>query len=481
MPETITRSSWSRKKKIVGVVASLSAGVIALGGSFSAGYALPGMGPLAEQSEIAADALGYVLPEGRAQPVTPSGPERIRTCSVSSLFEAPALGTFAGLVTDPRTGEVLFSRNDDVEVTPASVAKLVTGAAALITLGPDTRFETTVVESGEPSRVVLVGGGDATLSSLRNGVESVYLGAPKISTLAEQTIATLGASLPEGEAVAISEVVLDLTLWDTEEIWDSSWLPDARANGFISQVTPLQVDGDRQDPSSAVSRRSDDAADRAARAFIDALRAAGNTVRNVTVTRGQAEPGARVLATVHSQPVMDLVTYMLKESDNTLAEMLGRHVSLAVGLGGGQETLNQALAGSLATRGMPVDEISLQDGSGLSNLNRVKPAYITALLGEIYRSETSLGKVRAGLPVAGGDGSLKDRFTGENSLAAGRVFAKTGSITGVRSLAGFVTAQDGSELGFAFFAMGDVGDDTKIALDDVVTGVYICGENLANF
>jgi D-alanyl-D-alanine carboxypeptidase/D-alanyl-D-alanine-endopeptidase (penicillin-binding protein 4) len=396
-------------------------------------------------------------------------------------MESLSLGTFAGTVTDPRTGEVLFSRNDDLGVTPASVVKLVTGAAALITLGPDTRLETTVVESADPTRVVLVGGGDATLSSLPKGVESVYLGAPKISTLAEQTIAALAASSPEGEPVAISEVVLDLSLWDTEEIWDSSWLPDARSNGFISQVTPLQVDGDREDPKSFVSRRSDDAADRAARAFIDALRVAGNTVRNVTVTRGQAEPGARVLAAVQSQPVVGLVTYMLKESDNTLAEMLGRHVSLAVGLGGGQDTLNQALAGSLVSRGIPIEEISLQDGSGLSNLNRVKPAYIAVLLGEIYRSETSLGKVRDGLPVAGADGSLKDRFTGENSIAAGRVFAKTGSIKGVRSLAGFVTAQDGAELGFAFFAMGEVGDETKVALDDLVTGVYSCGENLANF
>jgi D-alanyl-D-alanine carboxypeptidase/D-alanyl-D-alanine-endopeptidase (penicillin-binding protein 4) len=76
---------------------------------------------------------------------------------------------------------------------------------------------------------------------------------------------------------------------------------------------------------------------------------------------------------------------------------------------------------------------------------------------------------------------LKDRFTASTSPAAGRVFAKTGSIQGVRSLAGFISSAEGADLAFAFFSLGEVGDPTRDALDNLVTGVYSCGGNLANF
>ena len=480
---TVRNAPWSVRKRVIVIAAIVSAVAVAIGASFGAGYALAGSGVASiDDLELGVvDQETMVIADGRATPTVGAQPLRIRTCSLDSLVSDPQLATFAGIVVDPLSGDVLFSRNDDVGVAPASVLKLVTAAAAMTTLGPDTRFETRVVTGVEPGVVVLVGGGDATLSSLGAGAESVYQGAPKISDLAAQTVASLAATLPEDERVTITEVVVDVSLWDSSDQWDSSWASDARAKGFISQVTPLQVDGDRQNPVATVSRRSDNAADRAARAFVDALRAAGNTARFVTVSTGTADPGATVLATVQSQPVSVLVNYMVKESDNTLSEMLARHVSLAVGLGATAESLNQALAGTLASRGLPLEEISIRDGSGLSNLNRVEPRYVARLLTEIYRSEGTLQRVREGLAVAGADGSLRDRFTGANASASGRVFAKTGSIQGVRSLAGFVSAADGSDLAFAFFSMGEVGDPTKTAIETAVTGVYACGENLANF
>ena len=118
---------------------------------------------------------------------------------------------------------------------------------------------------------------------------------------------------------------------------------------------------------------------------------------------------------------------------------------------------------------------------GLSPENLVTPWYVGQLLVEAYRSETELSLIPDALPLAGVDGSLDDRFTGANAIAQAQVRAKTGSITGVRSLAGFVTGEDGADLVFAFFAGGDVGDAAKMAIDSVVTGVYSCGSNLADF
>ena len=83
--------------------------------------------------------------------------------------------------------------------------------------------------------------------------------------------------------------------------------------------------------------------------------------------------------------------------------------------------------------------------------------------------------------MAGVDGSLDNRFFGDNAIAQSEVRAKTGSINGVRSLAGFITGADGADLVFAFFATGDVTDESRTALETLTTAVYSCGSNLADF
>jgi len=179
--------------------------------------------------------------------------------------------------------------------------------------------------------------------------------------------------------------------------------------------------------------------------------------------------------------VSELVTYMVKESDNTLAEMLGRHISLTQGFDGSGDSVGEGLMTSLAGLGIPDEGILIDDASGLSGANRLTPDFVAILLSEVVRSEGDIGLLAGALPIAGVDGSLDDRFTGENAVAQGRVFAKTGSIQGTRSLAGWVSAEDDSDLVFAFFATGEVGDDARAALETVVTGVFSCGANLADF
>jgi D-alanyl-D-alanine carboxypeptidase/D-alanyl-D-alanine-endopeptidase (penicillin-binding protein 4) len=103
------------------------------------------------------------------------------------------------------------------------------------------------------------------------------------------------------------------------------------------------------------------------------------------------------------------------------------------------------------------------------------------LLSDVARGDGPLAAIRESLPIAGVDGSLDDRFAGDNAIVHQRVLAKTGSITGVRSLAGFVTGDDEELLAFAFFAGGTVGDETRVAIETLVTAVYGCGSNLGDF
>jgi D-alanyl-D-alanine carboxypeptidase/D-alanyl-D-alanine-endopeptidase (penicillin-binding protein 4) len=214
---------------------------------------------------------------------------------------------------------------------------------------------------------------------------------------------------------------------------------------------------------------------------VKALRAAGNAGRYVKVTIEDAPVEGSVLASVESPPVADLVRYMMKESDNTLAEMLARHVSLAQGAGGTAASLAAVIPAVIAGVGLPTEGLVVQDGSGLSPLNQVSPSYIAMLLSEVARGDGPLASLRESMPIAGVDGSLDDRFSGTNVIVHYRVQAKTGSITGVRSLAGFVTGEDEEPLAFAFFSQGVVGDETRFAIESLVAAVYGCGSNLADF
>ncbi len=413
----------------------------------------------------------------RAQPTLVGEPVRLRTCSVSSLAADGRLGELVGAVVNAETGEVLFGRAADAPARHGSVLKVLTAAAALRVLGPDHRLTTRVVAGPEPGQVVLVGGGDATLSALAPGQESVYRGAPKLADLAAQTVAAYAAASPE--APQITQVLVDASYWNPADRWDSSWVEEVRTIGYQSAVTALQVDGDRQDPTRDTSPRSTDPVTRAGEAFALALTAAGNPGGRPTVAPGAAAGGAE-LAVVRSQPVSLLIEKMLMNSDNTLSEMLARVVSKESGFDGSAASLTPAFAAALQPYGVALDPgLVVRDGSGLSPLNAVSPLYYARLMDVIAAGEGTLPVLAAGLPVAGETGSLASRFAGAAADARGAVAAKTGWITSAYSLSGIISAADGTTLTFAFSAIGDVDGTARIALDELTAAVYRCGDNLS--
>ncbi|MDA8909512.1 D-alanyl-D-alanine carboxypeptidase/D-alanyl-D-alanine-endopeptidase [Pontimonas sp.] len=475
----VGRKRSSRVVRVLAIALGAAVGLGAIVGAGFLGFANPSVDALIPAVVEAEETAVQVT--GRLNPQTPQASVRFPTCSISSLLDDPRMDVFSGVVMDPWSGEVLFARASEDLLAPASVLKTVTAAAALSALGPDATFATTV-RAGETSQsVVLVGGGDPTLRSRSGESESVYVQAPSLTELAEQTIAAVSAGLEEGTKVSITELIVDATLWDSGDNWDDSWAESARVKGFLSRVTALQVDGDRSNPAAAMSPRGNDPVTRAANTFVDALKAAGNTARSVTIRYENPDSEGAVLARVESRPVQELVTYMLKESDNTLAEFLARHASLAEGLDGSQSSVGEALHQALEQYGVSAEGITIRDGSGLSAMNQVTPEYIAGILMEVFRSEGSIGFLAEALPIAGVDGSLDDRFGGENAVVTSRVQAKTGSISGTRSLAGFIKGVDDSDRVFAFFATGAVDDDARTALETVVAGVYSCGANLADF
>jgi len=414
-------------------------------------------------------------PPARPVPATATAPSRLRSCSVAALAADPRLANFQGQVVNATTGEVLFDRGGTTPSATASVLKVITSAAALSVLGPDYRASTTVVKGSEPGQVVLVGGGDLTLSRLPSGSEPFYTGAAHLDDLAAQARTAWDAD-PANAGVPITGLVLDSSYFSGPG-WDDGWARSELGLGYMPEITALQVDGDRDNPARSTSPRSEDPIGRAGQAFVEALGG------GVTVSQGTAPAGAVQLALVQSQPVSTLIKQSLIVSDNTLAEMLARLVAVQSGAGNDFASLQQGVVGGLASYGIDTSGIVIKDGSGLSPANAVPPSYLTALFIKVNAREGNLGVIFDGLPVAGGPGgslSYSDRFSGANAVADGAVFAKTGWITTGYTLSGIIHSADGTPLTFAVYALGNVRDNAKQAIDTITAGFYTCGDNLSN-
>lgn len=401
---------------------------------------------------------------------------RLRTCSIAGPAADPILMSLTGQVVRADTGEVLFDRSGGVPTRTASTLKILTAAAAVAVLGPDYRIRTSVYPGSAPGSIVLVGRGDPTLHDPSAG-GTVYSGAPSLADLATQTLNAYSGP-------PITSLVLDANYWSPADKWDSSWKRSEQTRGYHSEVTALQVDGDRANPAAQDSPRSTDPIGRAGQAFLNALLAAdtdGKVDPSVTISTGSAVNTSSLLGEVASQPVRDLVRYMLLVSDNTLAEMLARITSKESSLNGSAASLQQAIPSALTVYGVPTQGLTIRDGSGLSDLNAVPASTMNVLLRAMNSGAPNLDVVRAGLPVAGQSGTLGGRFTGDNAVARGAVAAKTGWIDTSYSLAGVMTANDGTVFAFTFYAVGEgIDRAARASLDTLTTAVWRCGDNLSN-
>ncbi len=420
-------------------------------------------------------------PAPRPTPSVSPTPSRVRTCSVAAAAADPRLMALTGSVVRSDTGEALWDHGAATPATTASTLKLLIASAAVSVLQPDYQIATDVVDGRAPGTIVLVGHGDPTLSALPSGQESVYTGAPKLSDLATQALAAYATNHP---GVPVTQVVLDASYWSSADRWTPDVKRSEQTQGYQSETTALQVDGDRANATAETSARSTDPIGRAGAAFIAALKSAdthGLVGATVTTSLGSALPNAVPLAEVKSQPLRTLITQMLLPSDNTLGEMLARIVSKVAGFDGSAASLQKAIPGALSVFGIAPTGLAIIDGSGESANNQVPPATMTALLRQIQAGNLHLDVVRAGLSVAGQTGSLARRFNGANAIARGHVAGKTGWIDTEYSLAGTVTAADGSVLEFTFYAIGPgISSTAKIALDTLTSAVFSCGDNLSN-
>jgi serine-type D-Ala-D-Ala carboxypeptidase/endopeptidase (penicillin-binding protein 4) len=466
------------KAWIVG--AGLAALVLFGGGALATGAAVgapKASGAFPSSSSPTPTPTKSTPPPSRPTPSPVPAAAKLRTCTVDSLAGDSRLGTLEAQVVNANTGEVLFDRNGSTPAATASVMKILTAAAALNVLGPNYQIPTTVVKGSQPGQVVLVGGGDVTLTRLPTGQNPYYKDAPHLDALAAQ-VQKAWAADPSNNGQPITSVVLDSSLFGGP-VWQPSWdeHEEREVEGSTAYVTALQVDGDRDDPTALESPRSTDPVGRAGAAF------ASDLGGNVSVSDGTAPAGAAQLGQVLSPPVSEMLSQALEDSDNTIMETLARLVAIKEGAGNTFSAEDAGTKAGLAAYGIPTTGLTIVDGSGLSGDNRVPPSYLTQIMIKIMNRQDNLGLIYDSLPVSGKTGTLGpgyDRFQGSSSVAVGAVNAKTGWIDNGYTLAGVIHSQDGTPLTFAVFALGNVQDNAKTAIDALVTGFFKCGNNLSN-
>lgn len=445
-----------RQTRLAAVLALALVNTLTLVAGVSVVFFLPG-GGLAKPHLVERDPVGAqpVLrpspaPEDAAVPGSTSS--SLVAGSFRKATHATALGSrLSAMVVDPASGQTLFRSRAGQPVAPASTAKILTGTAALAALGPDARLATEVVWNPDTKTVTLVGGGDPTLASPK--AQHAYPEPAQIKDLVQETAVALRKA-----GVTKIRLHYDTSLF-SGPVTARSWKPGYVPNGYVAPVTALSVDSGRVEPvdpgtvHAGPTARVDDPPEAAATLFSSLLEDEGITVKG-DVAEQPAGKGTKRLAVVHSPTVAALVEQMLTDSDNDIAEALGRHVALAVGKPPSFRGATAAVEQVLARLGVPVEAVRLYDCSGLSHRDRVTARALTRALALAASPEhPDLRSVLTGLPVAGYSGTLFERY-GEAPAAdaAGAVRAKTGTLTGVSTLAGVAYRPDGRILVFAFLA-----------------------------
>jgi D-alanyl-D-alanine carboxypeptidase/D-alanyl-D-alanine-endopeptidase (penicillin-binding protein 4) len=396
--------------------------------------------------------------------------------AIEPLIRAKALGGVVNAsIVDVGTGEALYQRNPDALTTPASTTKLLTAAAVLAARGPAYRLTTRAVAGPEPGDVVLVGGGDPTLAV--NGAGQ-FPGAARLDQLAAQVKTALGATAPR-------RVLIDTALFPGPAT-APGWKPaDISPGGQVAVIQSLMTNAGRITPvhhEVGADPRFRDPALAAGTAFARQLgvRTAvvhGTAPATQSPSAGVA-PGAQ-LGSVQSPPLVQVTDWMLQQSDNVIAEALGRQVALATGRPASFAGATAAILAELTKLGLPAAEARLYDASGLSRRNAISPSLLTDVLSlAAGGTQPAVAALVGGLPVAGWSGTLRTRFVTPDPNRAGQgvVRAKTGSLSGVNAMAGELVTRDGRLLVFAVMAKGAPSAlAARTALDRVAARLVACG------
>ena len=437
----------------------------------------------------------------------PRGAEALTADLGTLLGSRTRNGEWGAMVVSVTRGDTLFAHGAGSKLVPASTMKLFTAALALDKLGAEHTFSTDVLRDGTvgpdgtlKGNLVLRGDGDPSLSP------RFVRGGPSASmTLLAQLVAGAGIRrvngdliadasgfegrrIPEGwlsryagagyaapfSALTLNENIVIVGVTPGKAGGAASVFLEPATHGFTvtntvrtvagggTRISAHRVGDDRVVVSGTIGARAGaaryqlvvgDPVTFTAGAFRAALEAQGVTVDG-ELRAGRTPEAAAIVTSLPSPPLARLVSVMNRESINIFAELLYRNAARgperkAVG---SAETAGQTLRDFLTREvGTTADAVTATDGSGLSVLDRVTPRALVQLLDHAHRAPWG-SAFHASLPVAGESELLRNRMRA--TPAQGNLHAKTGTTNDVIGLSGYVTAENGEILAFAFLYNG---------------------------
>ncbi len=313
-----------------------------------------------------------------------------------SLAKAGALNNPGIVIMDPANGELIYSKNGDVEKAPASVMKLFSTTDAIRTLGSEKRFETTIFATAKSNKIVIIGGQDPWLTT--SSFEAKKYQRAFLPYLIDKAI----EKNPNVRAISLEYKDL-----------------------YIQDIFALQ------------------------RYFKGRVKIYPHKHSSTDELRAMATES---LGTIISPTVANIVQFTLLWSDNLLAARLAQMSARAKGFTTDSAGIQQSITSMLTSMDIPTSGLVFRDGAGLSHDNRVNAATIAKLL-KVIHTTPELEVIYQGLPVAGESGTLKNRFVKDAPTAVGLIRAKTGWINTSVSLAGFVQTSEKQYI-FAIIASG---------------------------
>ena len=394
---------------------------------------------------------------------------------VTELRQAPSRTCMATYLNN----DLVFEKLSGEALLPASLTKVVTGAIFLDLAGPDSRFTTEVFVKASALEAVtdgvltgdlyLVGGGDPVLSTPR------YAGRypePRAHTDITELANTVADSLNAlGITTINGGVIADESRFPDEERdyadmrlspdADRIWKPSNVAVNLVGPLSALLLNDGFSSYSYAVTSegrraniRAADPARLAAEVFDDLLEARGFVIRQRTgkgVAPGEHE--RKSLGVLQSPPAHEIVTRMLRFSDNTTAEMLFKEIGRLAGTGSAwEQAMVAANAEMLRLVDLPDTATAgamVVDGSGLSYSNRLT----CRMVAELLRRAGPGSPLVEGLAVAGESGTLRTCLPSKAATnGQGELRAKTGTLNDSTALAGITVARNGDVVTFAMIA-----------------------------
>jgi D-alanyl-D-alanine carboxypeptidase/D-alanyl-D-alanine-endopeptidase (penicillin-binding protein 4) len=374
-----------------------------------------------------------------------------------------------GVAVSEASGAMVVEHRADQPLVPASTAKMVTSAAALLRFGGEHRFKTrlaTTVPIGPDGVVhgdlVLIGGGDPTL------------GTPIYNELRPDRPHTPIGVVADLAAAAGIKRVTGRLIGDTSHFIDQPTAPTWRAvnlaEGNATRITGLSIDGGRRlwwSQGAAQGEVAGNPAVEATNAFKTALRNRGIHVNGGTAVSTQAVPAAFPVAEVASPPLWHILRWAVQASDNYMTDTVFRSVGRLEGDSSWQGSAH-AVWMTLARSRIEMSGTVMADGSGLSHMSRLTPRTLTQI-DALMMSTAHAGVWVELFAVAGVRGTLRNRLTG--TVAAGRVRGKTGTLRDVKSLTGHVIANNAPRYRFTIIgnSLDHAGKIRVIELQDELT------------